>query len=89
MSMGANAATKVYRIVDNLEKIIGVELLNAAQGLAFRAPLKSSEMITDFIAEYRKTVDFVEDDVEMHPLMEKSIQFVKDFSSALSTQDFL
>ena len=89
VSMGANAATKVYRIVDNLEKIMGVELLNAAQGLAFRAPLKSSEMITDFIAEYRKTVDFVEDDVEMHPLMEKSIQFVKDFSSSLSTQDFL
>jgi len=89
VSMGANAATKVYRIVDNLEKIMGVELLNAAQGLTFRKPLKSSPMITDFVAEYRKTVDFVEDDVEMHPLMEKSILFVKDFSSELSVKDFL
>lgn len=89
VSMGANAATKVYRMVDNLEKIMGVELLNAAQGLEFRKPLKSSDMIMEFIAEYRKTVDFVEDDVEMHPLMEKSIQFVKEFSYGLSTQDFL
>ncbi|NQX99168.1 MAG: histidine ammonia-lyase [Flavobacteriales bacterium] len=89
VSMGANAATKVYRIVDNLEKIMGVELLNAAQGLTFRKPLKSSPMITDFVSEYRKTVDFVEDDVEMHPLMEKSILFVKDFSSELSVKDFL
>jgi histidine ammonia-lyase len=89
VSMGANAATKVYRIVDNLEKIMGVEILNAAQGLEFRKPLKSSAMITDFIAEYRKSVPFVEDDVEMHPLMENSIQFIKDFSNELSTQDFL
>ena len=89
VSMGANAATKVYRMVDNLEKIMGVELLNAAQGLEFRKPLKSSVMITDFVAEYRKTVPFVTDDVEMHPLMANSIQFVKEFSEGLSTQDFL
>ena len=89
VSMGANAATKVYRIVDNLEKIMGVEIMNAAQGLAFRKPLKSSEMIADFIAEYRKSVPFVEDDIEMHPLMENSIQFIKDFSNELSTEDIL
>jgi histidine ammonia-lyase len=89
VSMGANAATKVYRMIDNLEKIMGVEMMNAAQGLEFRKPLKSSKMITDFIAEYRKSVPFIEDDVEMHLLMENSIQFIKDFSNELSTQDFL
>jgi histidine ammonia-lyase len=89
VSMGANAATKVYRIVDNLEKIMGVELMNAAQGLEFRKPLKSSPIITDFIAEYRKSVPFVTDDVEMHPLMTDSINFIKEFSTQLSTQDFL
>jgi len=89
VSMGANAATKVYRMVDNLEKIMGVEMLNAAQGLEFRKPLKSSPIINDFVTEYRKSVNFVEDDVEMHPLIEKSIQFIKDFSNELSTQDFL
>jgi histidine ammonia-lyase len=84
VSMGANAATKVFRIVDNLEKIMGVELMNAAQGLEFRKPLKSSPIITDFITEYRKEVPFIEVDVEMYPLMEKSIQFVKAYSSKIS-----
>jgi histidine ammonia-lyase len=86
VSMGANAATKVYRIVDNLEKIMGVELMNAAQGLEFRKPLKSSLVITEFIAEYRNHVPFVTDDVEMHPLMEKSIRFIKECSRNISVK---
>jgi histidine ammonia-lyase len=89
VSMGANAATKVYRMVDNLEKILGIELMNAAQGLAFRKPLKSSDFIEDFIAEYRKTVPFIEDDVFMQPLMEKSITFIKKYSSQLKPIDFI
>ncbi len=89
VSMGANAATKVFRMVDNLEKIMGVELMNAAQGLEFRKPLKSSPMISDFIAEYRKEVPFIEIDVEMHPLMEKSIQFIKNYSTSLSVNSIL
>jgi len=89
VSMGANAATKTYRVVDNLEKIMGVELMNAAQGLEFRKPLKSSEMITSFIADYRKQVSFVNDDIEMHPAMKKSITFIKEYSSNLSVKGFL
>jgi histidine ammonia-lyase len=89
VSMGANAATKVYRMIDNLEKIMGVEIMNAAQGLAFRAPLKSSDIINNFVAEYRKSVPFVEDDVEMHPLMEMSISFIKNYSSTMPVKDFL
>ena len=87
VSMGANAATKVYRIVDNLEKIMGVELMNAAQGLEFRKPLKSSIVITEFINEYRKHVPFVTDDVEMYPLMEKSIQFIKECSKNIAVKN--
>lgn len=86
VSMGANAATKVYRIVDNLEKIMGVELMNAAQGLEFRKPLKSSLVISEFINEYRNHVPFITDDVEMHPLMEKSIQFIKHCSKNISVK---
>jgi len=89
VSMGANAATKVYRVLNNVEKIIGIELMNAAQGLEFRKPLKSSPLIANFITEYRKVVPFIEDDVEMHLLMKRSISFVKEFSFGLSTQDFL
>lgn len=89
VSMGANAATKVYRMVDNLEKVLGVELMNAAQGLEFRKPLKSSPLIEEFIAEYRNSVHFVEDDVEMQPLMERSISFVKEFITELKPIDFI
>jgi histidine ammonia-lyase len=89
VSMGANAATKVFKIMDNLEKILSIELMNAAQAMEFRKPLKSSPFICDFIAEYRKTIPFINDDVEMHPIMEKSINFIKKYSTALSTKDFL
>ncbi len=88
VSMGANAATKVYRMVDNLEKILGIEILNAAQGLEFRKPLNSSSIISDFITAYRNSVPFIQNDIEMHPLIEKSIQFVKQHSSKLSTKGF-
>lgn len=89
VSMGANAATKVYRMVDNLEKIIGVELMNAAQGIEFKRPLKSSKIIEKLVADYRKVIPFVKEDIEMHPAMEKSIAYVKKISSAYSTKDFL
>lgn len=89
VSMGANAATKVYHMLDNLEKILGVELMNAAQGLAFRRPLKSSSMIEEFISAYRKTVPFVEDDQELQPLMEQSIIYIQELSEGLTPKDFI
>ncbi|MBL4592379.1 MAG: histidine ammonia-lyase [Flavobacteriales bacterium] len=89
VSMGANAATKVYRMIDNLEKIMGIEILNAAQGLEFRKPLKSSVIINNFIVEYRGKVPFIENDVEMYPLIKKSIAFIKQYSSNLKIKDFL
>jgi len=89
VSMGANAATKVFRMIDNLEKILGIELMNAAQGLSFRRPLKSSIFIENFIAEYRKTVPFIEDDVQMQPLIAKSVDFIKNYSSQFSPRDFI
>lgn len=77
VSMGANAATKCYRIVENLAKILGIELFNGSQALEFRRPLKSSEKIEAIVADYRKLVPFVQDDKFMQPEIEKSIKFVK------------
>lgn len=74
--MGANAATKCYLVVNNVEKILGIELFNAAQALEFRRPLKSSPFIEDFVAAYREFVPFVENDTYMHELIQKSIDFV-------------
>lgn len=78
VSMGANAATKAFRVIENVEKILAIELLNAAQALEFRRPLKSSEFIEDFIAQYRRYVPFVENDTIMYKLMQESREFVRN-----------
>ena len=81
VSMGANAATKGFRIVENLEKILGIELFNSAQAFEFRRPLKSSEIIENVLASYRQIVDFIEDDKFMQPEIEKSIKFIKTINT--------
>lgn len=77
VSMGANAATKLVRVVENTERVLAIELLNAAQALEFRRPLRSSWAIEKIYAGYRKVVPFVDDDVYMHPLIEKSVEFIR------------
>jgi len=76
VSMGANAATKAYRVVENLQRILAIELFNAAQALDFRRPLKSSNFIENFIEKYRERVPFIENDKVMYDEIEKSIDFL-------------
>ncbi len=77
VSMGANAATKLVRVVENTERVLAIELFNAAQALDFRRPLKSSWNIEKIHAAYRKSVPLIQDDTYMHPLIEKSIEFIR------------
>ncbi len=77
VSMGANAATKLLRVVDNVERILAIELLNAAQALEFRRPAKTSPKLEKVMTDYRKQVGFVEEDVVMYKEMEKSLEFIK------------
>ena len=77
VSMGANAATKLVRVVENTERVLAIELFNAAQALEFRRPLKSSWEIEKIFAKYRKVVPFIDDDRYMHPLIEASIEFIR------------
>lgn len=77
VSMGANAATKAYRVMDNTERILAIELFNAAQAFEFRRPLKSSPVLESFFAAYRKEVNFVEDDTVMYPLIARSVDFLR------------
>ena len=79
VSMGANAATKTLKIVENLERILAIELMNASQALEFRRPLKSSDFIEMFIKSYREEVSFVSEDRILHYDIEKSIQFLNSF----------
>ena len=78
VSMGANAATKAFRIAQNTERILAIELFNAAQAMEFRRPLKSSPILESMISEYRKYVPYVEDDPIMYKLMDKSLNFIQN-----------
>jgi histidine ammonia-lyase len=79
VSMGANAATKTLRIVENVERILGIELLNGSQALEFRRPLQSSEFIESFVKSYREEVPFVSEDRILHYDIEKSVSFLNSF----------
>lgn len=79
VSMGANAATKTLRIVENVERILAIELLNGSQALEFRRPLQSSEFIESFVKSYREEVSFVSEDRILHYDIEKSVSFLNSF----------
>lgn len=79
VSMGANAATKALRVMDNLERILAIELMNASQALEFRRPLQSSEFIKMFIKSYREEVPLVEEDRILHYDIEKTVSFLESF----------
>lgn len=79
VSMGANAATKLHKILDNLELIFAIELMNAAQGLDFRRPMKSSPVIEKFMSDFRKEVPFVKDDIVMYKEIQKAADFLKGY----------
>ena len=78
VSMGANAATKAYRVMLNLERILAIELYNAAQALEFRRPARTSSYLENFLTEYRKYVSFVDYDKVMYRDMDASVQFLQD-----------
>ncbi|MEN6618224.1 MAG: histidine ammonia-lyase [Rikenellaceae bacterium] len=78
VSMGANAATKCYRVVENVEKILAIELMNAAQALEFRRPGKSSPVLEQFVAEFRKYVPFIAEDEIMYTNMNNAVKFLRE-----------
>ena len=77
VSMGANAAIKLYKVVLNTERVLAIELFNATQALEFRRPLKSSSVIQEVFDRYRKDVPFIINDEVMYPYIQKSIDFLR------------
>lgn len=77
VSMGGNAATKLHKVLDNLERILAIELMNAAQALDFRRPLKTSPFLESIVAAYREEVPFVKTDIIMYLAIEKSVDFLR------------
>ena len=79
VSMGANAATKCLKIMENVERILAIELMNASQAIEFRRPLKSTAFIEMFLKSYREEVPFVKEDRILHYDIEKSVAFLNSF----------
>ena len=76
VSMGANAATKALKVIENLERILAIELMNASQAIEFRRPLRSGEFIEMFLKAYRAEVPFVNEDRILHYDIEKTLLFL-------------
>jgi len=62
VSMGANAATKCLRVIENVERIQAIEALTAAKALEYRRPLKSSLVIEEWIANIKSIADISDGD---------------------------
>ncbi len=77
VSMGSNAATKLFRVVRNTERVLAIELFNAAQALEFRRPAHTSPALEALVADYRRRVPFIDNDEVMYPHIESSIQFLR------------
>ena len=78
VSMGANAATKLRRVVLNTERVLAIELFNAAQALEFRRPARTSPALENLVADYRRRVPFIDNDTVMYPYIEASVQFLRE-----------
>ena len=77
VSMGANAATKCYKVMENTERVLAIEMYNAVQALDFRRPLRTSPFLENICTEYRKVVPFVENDCVMYTHIQVSVDFLK------------
>ena len=79
VSMGANAATKLLRVVENTERILAIELFNSSQAIFFRKE-KSSDFIESILEIYRDEVPVVKKDRLLYVDIDKSISFLQNLS---------
>ncbi|MGB7786517.1 MAG: histidine ammonia-lyase [Salinimicrobium sp.] len=79
VSMGANAATKVIKVIDNVQSVLAIELFNASQALSYRGAYKTSEFLENLVSEYRQEVPLVKEDVVMAPFIQKSRKFLEEY----------
>jgi histidine ammonia-lyase len=78
VSMGANSATKLYRVVNNLYSILAIELITATQALEFRKPLTTSPTLAKLIDNFRSRVSFIKSDRTLYEDMSAAEKFLKD-----------
>lgn len=79
VSMGANGATKVIKVLDNISTILAIELFNASQALHFREPAKTSQFLTKVVQDFRKDVPLVLEDQVMATHIQNAKRFIDSF----------
>ena len=84
VSMGATAALKLRQVAENLETIISLELLCAAQGIDFRKKALGADKrlgvgTRDVYMKLREAIPFIERDEYMKPHIESALKVVKDW----------
>jgi histidine ammonia-lyase len=77
VSMGANSATKLIRVVDNVERLLAIELINASQAIEFRRPDKTSPYLEEFLGAFREEVPFVKNDRVLYKDIENAVMFLR------------
>ena len=80
VSMGANAATKARRVLENTEQVLAIELLTAAQALAFRRPARTSPVLERLLEAFRAEVAFVARDRVLYPDLHRAAAFVRSYA---------
>lgn len=80
VSMGARAAVKAKTVADNVEKVLAIELLTAAQAFEFRRPARSSEPLEALFVSYRKQVSFNDSDRYLHDDMVNTVAFLRQYN---------
>lgn len=82
VSMGANAATKLYRVIENTWQILGIELMAGAQAIEFRELSKTSKPLLELHNSFRKNIPFINEDEYMSLHLRKSKEFVKELNNS-------
>ncbi len=80
VSMGANAATKALKVVNNLETILAIELCNASQAIHYRKPLRTSPFLDSFLSSFQLEVPFVASDRILADDIKCAVAFLQNFA---------
>jgi len=78
VSMGMTAALKFDQVVENAERVLAIELICAAQGLEYRAPLHPARRVGEAMAQVRQTVRRLEQDRVLAPDIESLATAIRD-----------
>jgi histidine ammonia-lyase len=84
VSMGATSVVKCLEISNNTLQILAIEMMNASQAISFRSPLKTSTVLSELINNYRKEIPLVQNDIYMHPMLAKSLEFIQSNAHPLA-----